>query len=74
MAPFCYLSTKTHIIYALFKEFFNRYFCFLHSISSESNSILTLCMHIEEIMSSKSPKLFHHLKMIGCDALKLIMH
>ncbi|CAD8069010.1 unnamed protein product [Paramecium sonneborni] len=74
VAPICYLSTKIHIIYALFKEFFCRYFCFLHSISSENNSILALCMQIEEIVSTRSPKLFHHLKVIGSDTLKLIMH
>lgn len=74
VAPLCYLSTKNHIIYALFKEFFTRYFCLLHSISSDSSSIVSLSLLIEEAMSIKCPKLFLHLKVIGCDTLKLIMH
>ena len=44
MAPFCYTSTDVEDIYEVFQQVYANYLINLNTISSQSDSILSLCI------------------------------
>ncbi|XP_065669882.1 TBC1 domain family member 19 isoform X11 [Hydra vulgaris] len=70
-APLCYIYEKPEELYFAFRELYGRYFIKLHSISSNSQSILSICSLFESLLISKEAALFKHLMDIGCPPLKL---
>ena len=43
LAPICFLSTNSSRIYHIYRAFFTRYCCRLHSIDDTPGSVLSLC-------------------------------
>lgn len=60
-APFAYLGTKLEDVYPLYKKFYCRYLCRLHSISMEKNSLLSLCALFETLFIKKCPQAAYNL-------------
>ena len=48
--PFSYLSDKREECYYVFRAFYTKYFCYLHSLSSHTQSILSLCKLFEDLL------------------------
>ena len=46
----CYLTDKVDEIYFLFRNMWCKYFCHLHSISSQDDSIVTMCKTFEDLL------------------------
>eukprot|EP01135_Chromosphaera_perkinsii_P000461 Nk52_evm15s96 gene=Nk52_evmTU15s96 len=71
VAPFCYVYPEVHQIYTGFRQMYVRYFCRLHSISLEENSLLNICILFEQLLQKNHPSLFFHLKYVGTDPLRI---
>ena len=61
MAPFCYISDSKEECYFIFRAFFCKYFCRLMTISSEQNSIISLCKLFEDLLQMYEPEVCFHM-------------
>ncbi|CAD7922095.1 unnamed protein product [Amoebophrya sp. A25] len=59
--PFCYLAVKLEDAYPLYRAFYCRFFCKLHSISMEQGSLVSLCSLFESLFALHCPKAAHNL-------------
>jgi len=50
LAPFCYISDKREDCYYIFRGFWCKYFCYLHSVSSHPQSMISLCKLFEDLL------------------------
>jgi hypothetical protein len=48
--PFSYMSEKEDEMYFIFRAFYCKYFCFLNTISSHPQSIVSLCKFFEDLL------------------------
>jgi hypothetical protein len=58
-------------MYALYREFYCRYLCYLNTVSSLQTSILCLCSLFEELFQQTENRLFTHLVSIGVEPLRI---
>ena len=61
-APLAYVCLQTSSAYFLFRELYNRYFHFLHEISSHPQSIISLYALFESLLYAKEPSIWEHLR------------
>ncbi|XP_066576084.1 TBC1 domain family member 19 isoform X2 [Amia ocellicauda] len=71
VAPLCFLYNEPSKLYSVFREMYVRYFFRLHSISSSSSGIVSLCLHFETLLQTHLPQLFYHLREIGAQPLRI---
>uniref|UniRef100_A0A670YCR9 TBC1 domain family member 19 n=1 Tax=Pseudonaja textilis TaxID=8673 RepID=A0A670YCR9_PSETE len=71
VAPLCFLYNEPSKLYQIFREIYVRYFFRLHSISSHSSGIVSLCLLFENLLQSHLPQLFYHLREIGAQPLRI---
>ncbi|XP_077597734.1 TBC1 domain family member 19 [Stigmatopora nigra] len=71
VAPLCFLYNEPSKLYGVFRETYTRYFFRLHSLSSASSGIVSLCLLFERLLQSQLPRLFFHLRQIGAQPLRI---
>ncbi|KAJ8008054.1 hypothetical protein DPEC_G00100790 [Dallia pectoralis] len=71
VAPLCFLYNEPSKLYAVFREMYVRYFFRLHSISSSTSGIMSLCLQFERLLQTHLPQLFYHLREIGAQPLRV---
>lgn len=71
VTPLCFQYAEPVRLYYMFREFYMRFFHRLHSISSHPQGIMSLCLLFETLLQSSHPRLFRHMKEIGCQPLKI---
>jgi hypothetical protein len=74
LAPICFLSTNTARIFAIYRAFFVRYFCRLHTIDDKPGSILSLCQLFEQLVHAMIPETVFHMLQLGCPPLHFAFH
>lgn len=60
-SPFAYLYDRVEDLYFAFRNFYCRYLCKLHTISSKNQSLIHLCKMFEDLLQNHDPQLFYHL-------------
>lgn len=71
--PLCFLHCDPQNAYFLFRKLFCKYFCRLHVISSQPDTILSLCKLFESLTSYLYPSLyFHCVNKIGVQPLTVV--
>lgn len=68
--PFSYISEKKEECYYIFRAFYCKYFCYLHTISSHNQSIISLCKLFEDLLQMFEPEVCYHLNQLGISPLK----
>jgi hypothetical protein len=48
--PLCYISDRKEDCYFIFRAFYCKYYCYLNSISSHTQSIISLCKLFEDLL------------------------
>ncbi|XP_061149298.1 TBC1 domain family member 19 [Syngnathus typhle] len=71
VAPLCFLYKEPPELYSVFREMYTRYFFRLHSVSSARSGIVSLCLLLERLLQTHLPRLFHHLRRIGAQPLRI---
>ena len=71
ICPFCYISNTTEEVYYIFRGFYCKYFCQLHSINSKSQGIIGLCKLFEDLLQIYEPEVCYHLNQLGINPLKI---
>ncbi|XP_037116478.1 TBC1 domain family member 19 isoform X1 [Syngnathus acus] len=71
VAPLCFLYKEPSELYSVFREMYTRYFFRLHSVSSARSGIVSLCLLLERLLQTHLPRLFHHLRRIGAQPLRI---
>ena len=59
--PLSYISEKKEECYFIFRALYCKYFCYLTSLSSQSQSIISLCKLFEELLQMFEPEVCYHL-------------
>ena len=72
LAPICYVFNDPMILYLVFKQLYCDYFIKLHSISFENESILGLCLNVEQRLVTLCPFLLQHFEKLDIHLTKLI--
>lgn len=49
-APICFISNNKEDCYFIYRAFYCKYFCYLNSISSNPQSIISLCKLFEDLL------------------------
>ncbi|CAI2364950.1 unnamed protein product [Moneuplotes crassus] len=70
VCPFCYISTSPEDIYFIFRAFYAKYICQLHSLNSDSQGIIGLCKLFEDLLQTYEPEVFYYLNQMGINPLK----
>lgn len=68
--PLSYISDKKEECYYIFRAFYCKYFCYLHTISSHNQSIISLCKLFEDLLQMFEPEVCYHLNQLGINPLK----
>ena len=68
--PFSYISEKKEESYYIFRAFYCKYFCYLHTLSSHNQSIISLCKLFEDLLQMFEPEVCYHLNQLGISPLK----
>lgn len=71
IAPITFLSEKPEECYYIFRNFYCRYLCYLHSLTSESKGIISLCRLFEDLLQAYDSDLVYHLNQLGIPPLKI---
>ncbi|XP_034019981.1 TBC1 domain family member 19 isoform X2 [Thalassophryne amazonica] len=71
VAPLCFLYNEPCRLYSVFREMYIRYFFRLHSISSSTSGVISLCLQFERLLQTHLPQLFYHLRQIGAQPLRI---
>jgi hypothetical protein len=69
--PFCYISVNMEEVYYIFRSFYCRYFCQLHSINSNPQGIIGLCKLFEDLLQTYEPEVCYYLNQLGINPLKV---
>lgn len=48
-----------------------RYFCYLHTLSSHQQSIISLCKLFEDLLQAYEPEAWYHMQQMGISPLKV---
>ena len=70
MAPFCYISDSKEECYFIFRSMYCKYFCNLQTISSSSQSIVSLAKLFEDLLQMYEPEVCYHMNTLGIQPLK----
>lgn len=70
VCPFCYISTSPEDIYFIFRAFYCKYLCQLHSLNSDPQGIIGLCKLFEDLLQTYEPEVFYYLNQLGINPLK----
>lgn len=73
-APLCFVFANIEEIYFVFRNFYAKILCRLHTVSSEKDSLLSLCKYFEDILQEKDPQLFYHLLQMNIHPLSIAFH
>ncbi len=73
-APITFLYSNPEDVYFVFRNMYVKYFCRLHTVSSEKDSLLSLCKYFEDILQEKDPQLFYHLLQMNVHPLSIAYH
>jgi len=73
-APLCYIFENPVELYYVFRYLYMRYFFYLHTISSHSDGILSICTLFENLLQSQEPELSKHLKEMGAQPLRIVFN
>ncbi|KAL8612925.1 hypothetical protein ACOMHN_035002 [Nucella lapillus] len=71
VAPLCYVYKDVATLYYMFRKMYIQYFFRLHSVSSHPQGIVALSLLFETLLQTHEPELFHHLKSVCCQPLKI---
>ena len=71
IAPFCYISDKMEEVYFIFREFYCKYLCHLHALSSNTQCIIGLCKFFEDLLQIYEPEVCYHLNQLSINPLKI---
>lgn len=71
IAPITFLSEKPDECYYIFRNFYCKYLCYLHSMTSETRGIISLCKLFEDLLQAYDSDLMYHLNQIGIPPLKI---
>lgn len=70
-APLCYLYSKPEEAYFVFRQLYTRYFCKLHLISSDPQSLIGLCKMFEDLLQQREPQMYYHLLQLKIQPLRI---
>jgi hypothetical protein len=71
IGPLSYMSDKKEEIYFVFRAFYAKYLCHLHSISSHPQSMISLCKLFEDLLQMYEPEVCYHLNTLGISPLRV---
>lgn len=69
--PLSYISDKKEECYYIFRALYCKYFCYLNTISSHNQSIISLCKLFEDLLQMFEPEVCYHLNQLGIQPLKI---
>jgi hypothetical protein len=64
-APCCFVHAKPEHVYFLFRGLYTRFWCRLHTISSQCDTILYLTKMFENLLMENDAEVFQHAVLIG---------
>eukprot|EP00927_Polykrikos_kofoidii_P016268 TRINITY_DN17331_c0_g1_i1.p1 TRINITY_DN17331_c0_g1~~TRINITY_DN17331_c0_g1_i1.p1 ORF type:complete len:647 (+),score=86.03 TRINITY_DN17331_c0_g1_i1:131-1942(+) len=67
-SPIAFLSDRLETAYPLFRSFYCRYLCRLHTISCAPGTLLPLCSLFESLIFKQAPQVSLHLMQLGAQA------
>mmetsp|Transcript_40046 Transcript_40046/g.38580 ORF Transcript_40046/g.38580 Transcript_40046/m.38580 type:complete len:315 (-) Transcript_40046:21-965(-) len=68
--PLSYISDRKEDCYFIFRALYCKYYCYLHTISSHSQSIISLCKLFEDLLQMYEPEVCFHLNSLSISPLK----
>jgi len=71
-APICFIHADVEHIYYMWRAMYCRYFCRLHIISSQKDTIYYLAKTFEDLLSTAHPKVYYHAVSIGAHPLRTV--
>lgn len=71
IAPFTFISDKTEECYMVFRNFYCKYLCYLHSMTSDERGIISLCRLFEDVLQAYDPDMVYRLSQLGVSPLKI---
>jgi Rab-GTPase-TBC domain len=74
ITPLCYISNSKEDVYYIFRGMYCKYFCYLNSISSHPQSIVSLCKLFEDLLQMFEPEVCYHLAQLGANPLKIAFY
>jgi len=73
-APIGFLSHNKEECYYIFRAFYSKYWCYLTSLSSHPQSIISLCKLFEDLLQMYEPEVCYHLQQLGINPLKTVFN
>ena len=70
--PIGFLSNSKEDCYYIFRALYCKYFCYLNTISSNPQSIMSLCKLFEDLLQMYEPEVCYHLQQLGISPLKTV--
>lgn len=70
--PIGFLSNNKEDCYYVFRAMYCKYFCYLNTISSNPQSIMSLCKLFEDLLQMYEPEVCYHLQQLGISPLKTV--
>lgn len=74
VAPLGFISNSHEDTYYIFRSMYCKYFCYLNSISSHPQSILTQCKLFEDLLNMFEPELCYHLEQLDISPINTAFH
>ncbi|CAG9314513.1 unnamed protein product [Blepharisma stoltei] len=71
IAPFTFVSDKPEECYFVFRNFYCKYLCYLHSLTSDERGIISLCRLFEDVLQAYDPDMVYKLYQLGVSPLKI---
>lgn len=72
--PFAFLADRLETAYPIFRAFYCRHLCCLHSISDHPNTLLSLCRTFEDLVNLAAPRAAHHVFTLDASPLRYAFH
>lgn len=69
--PFAFLADRLETAYPLFRAFYCRVLCHLHTISNRPETLLHLCALFESLAEATAPRAAQHVKQLAVDSAPL---
>ena len=69
-APICFISNSKEDCYYIFRAFYCKYICYMTSINSHPQGIVSLCKLFEDLLQMYEPEVCYHLNHLGISPLK----
>ena len=71
VCPFWYISTNGEEMYYIFRAFYCKYLCQLHSLNSSPQGIIGLWKLFEDLLQTYEPEVCYYLNSLGISPLKV---